>query len=260
MVLSRLLLSPIYQLYERNLLHRIKSNNREIPKHIGIILDGNRRHAASQGISLSKGYELGSEKLEEVLEWLWDLGVKVVSVWVFSTENFSRDVEQVQTIMDMAEQKTIRIREDEKVHSREVKIRYSGEMQQLPKSLRDQINKTEEVTEDYTNHTLNICLAYGGRAELTQAMKKIAHNVKLGNLDIDQIDEDLITQHLYTNGLPDPDLIIRTSGSVRLSGFLMWQSSYSELYFTDVLWPSFRRIDLYRAVRDFQERKRNFGS
>jgi tritrans,polycis-undecaprenyl-diphosphate synthase [geranylgeranyl-diphosphate specific] len=103
-------------------------------------------------------------------------------------------------------------------------------------------------------------LAYGGRAELTQAMKKIAHNVKLGNLDVDQIDEDLITQHLYTNGLPDPDLIIRTSGSVRLSGFLMWQSSYSELYFTDVLWPSFRKIDLYRAVRDFQERKRNFGS
>ncbi|MHA2032314.1 MAG: polyprenyl diphosphate synthase, partial [Candidatus Kariarchaeaceae archaeon] len=205
------------------------------------------------------GYEIGSNKLEEVLEWIWDYNVKVVSVWIFSTENFDRDIDQVSTIMKMAEDKTKKIREDEKIHDRGVQVRYSGDLTRLPESLRKQIDQTEEATEKYSNHILNVCLAYGGRAEITSAVKKIANMVENGNLSINQIDEDLITEHLYTNGLPDPDLIIRTSGSARLSGFLMWQSTYSELYFTDVLWPHFRKIDLLRAIRDFQGRKRNYG-
>jgi len=256
-----MLLSPLYHIYERTLVNQLKSNDEDtIPQHIGIILDGNRRYAKSLGIPIPKGYKMGSDKLEEVLDWMWDLDIKVVSVWVFSTENFNRDEHQVQTIMDMAEDRTIRIRKDEKVHDRKVQIRYSGDRSRLPASLQDQIKMTEEATRDYDNHILNICLAYGGRAELTHAMKKIATNIQSGALDIDQINEDLINDHLYTNGLPDPDLIIRTSGSVRLSGFMTWQSSYSELYFTDVLWPSFRRIDLLRAIRDFQARKRNYGT
>jgi len=261
MLFKRILLSPLYRIYERNLTKQIKNYaSDEIPQHIGIILDGNRRFAKSMDISIEKGYQIGSDKLEEVLDWLWDLKVRVVSVWVFSTENFDRDLEQVKTIMEMAEDRSIRIREDDKVHKRGVKIRYSGDRSRLPASLIEQINKTEEATSKYQNFILNICLAYGGRAELTHAMKKIAMNVKTGDLNVEQIDEDLINEHLYTNGLPDPDLIIRTSGSIRLSGFMTWQASYSELYFTDVLWPSFRKIDLLRAIRDFQARKRNFGT
>lgn len=255
--MKRIFLSPLYNYYENNLKKSILKGDR--PRHIGIILDGNRRGALSLGVPLKKGYEIGSNKLEDVLDWVWDLDVKVISVWIFSTENFSRDIDQISTIMKMAEEKTKQIREDHKIHSRGVQIRYSGDRTLLNESLRDQIDQTEAATEHYKNYILNVCLAYGGRAEITSAMKKIANLVKNDKLTIDQIDEDLITEHLYTNGLPDPDLIIRTSGSARLSGFLMWQSTYSELYFTDVLWPYFRKIDLFRAIRDFQGRKRKFG-
>lgn len=253
----RFLLGPVYSIYEKALRRQLKK--KYIPQHIGIILDGNRRAASYLGIGLDRGYEMGANKLEEVLEWIWDFNVKVVSVWIFSTENFQRDVSQVETILQMAEQKTIQIRESDKTHKRGVQVRYSGNMSLLPDSLQEQINQTEEATSLYTNHVLNICLAYGGREELTHAIKKIATHVKNDTLNIDNIDEDLVTEYLYTNGLPDPDLIIRTSGSVRLSGFLMWQSIYSELYFSDVLWPNFRKIDLFRAIRDYQARKRNFG-
>lgn len=254
---KRIFLSPIYTIYENNLKKEILKGS--LPQHIGIILDGNRRGAIARGLPVEAGYELGSKKLEEVLDWVWELEVKVISVWIFSTENFTRDEDQVSTIMKMAEEKTIQIREDSKIHSRQVQIRYSGDRNLLHESLKEQIDETEAVTENYNKYILNVCLAYGGRAEITAATKKIASLVQNGKLTIDQIDEDLITEHLYTNGLPDPDLIIRTSGQARLSGFLMWQSTYSELFFTDVLWPNFRKIDLYRAVRDFQGRKRNFG-
>lgn len=258
MILTRVLLNPVYKLYERSLKSQIKG--KILPQHIGIILDGNRRHARGSGVPLETGYELGLTKLEQVLEWLWDFDVKVVSVWIFSTENFNRDAEQVSTIMKMAEEKTIRIREDKKVHERGVMIKYSGDRSLLPKTLQEQIEVTENRTKEYQNHILNICLAYGGRQELTEAIRKIAYHVKNDNLKIEDIDEDIVTQYLYTYGLPDPDLIIRTSGSIRLSGFLMWQSTYSELYFSDVLWPAFRHLDLLRAIRDFQQRKRNFGT
>ena len=257
MAVHRIFLGPLYHLYEGLLRKQVQKH--DPPKHIGIILDGNRRAARSLKIPMSKGYEIGSNKLEEVLEWMWEFNIKVVSVWIFSTENFDRDLDQVSTIMTMAEDKTRKIRKDKKIHDRGVQIRYSGDLTRLPASLKEQINKTEEATEMYTNHILNVCMAYGGRAEITFAMKKIASLIENNKLTIDQIDEELITEHLYTNGLPDPGLIIRTSGSARLSGFLMWQSTYSELYFTDVLWPHFRKIDLLRAIRDYQGRKRNFG-
>lgn len=257
MILSRILLKPFYKIYEKSLCRQLDREN--LPQHIGIILDGNRRFARSINIPMEKGYLRGQQKLEDVLEWLWDLGVKVVSVWVFSTENFTRDLEQVSTIMRIAEESTIKIREDDKVHSRGVKIRYSGDKKALPDSLQAQIRETEKKTEQYENHILNVCLAYGGREEMTTAVKRIAKLVKENKLDIEEITESIIDQNLYTNGLPDPDLIIRTSGSVRLSGFLMWQSIYSELFFTDVMWPALRRVDLLRAIRSFQGRKRNYG-
>lgn len=230
-----------------------------MPKHLGFILDGNRRGSTILGISKERGYQRGADKFEEVLDWCMELGVKYVSVWIFSTENFRRQEEEVQTILKLAEESTINIRNDPRVHKEKIQIRFSGELELLPDSLQAEIHKTEDVTADYDNYILNICLGYGGRAEITNAVRKIAKSVKEGKLAVDDIDEEFIGNNLYTKGLPDPDLIIRTSGEIRLSGFLLWQGSYSELYFTDVYWPLFRKIDLLRAIRDYQRRKRNYG-
>lgn len=250
--------SFIYSLYTHSLEHEIKKNN-NVPKHIGLILDGNRRGARSMGIDIASGYKRGSDKLEEVLDWCWDIGIKVVSVWIFSTENFSRSEEEVVAIMKLAEKNAIKIRNDPRVHNEGIQVRFTGEIDLLPDSLQAEIKETESATSHYSNYILNVCVAYGGRAEITNAVRKIARSVQQGKLELDDITEDLIETHLYTYGLPDPDLIIRTSGEIRMSGFLLWQGTYSELYFADIFWPLFRKIDLLRAIRTFQQRKRNFG-
>jgi tritrans,polycis-undecaprenyl-diphosphate synthase [geranylgeranyl-diphosphate specific] len=250
-------LNPIYTLYKRRIKNTISKG--PTPNHIGIILDGNRRHAKSVGVLMKKGYELGSDKLEEVLEWCWDLNIKVVSVWVFSTENFNRPKEQVDLLMKMSTKKMNELRQSSQVHDNGIKIRVSGSREKLPKELIDEINMAEKDTEHYSNHILNICLAYGGRYEILEATKAIAEKVEKGELASQDITEETIGQHLYTVGLPDPDLIIRSSGTERLSGFLMWQAAYSEFYFAECYWPMFREIDLYRAIRIFQQRQRNFG-
>ena len=218
-----------YKIYEKKLYSEIKGQ--DMPQHIGIILDGNRRASRKLGINYNEGYELGAKKLEEVLNWCWDLNIKVVSVWVFSTDNFKH----------------------------KVRIRVIGRKELLPKEIQEEIAKTEEATKEYEGYTLNICMAYGGRAELTDAIKEVVKKVNEGKLKPEDITEEIISEHLYTRGLPDPDLIIRTSGEERLSGFLLWQSAYSELYFADVYWPLFRRIDLWRAIRIYQQRHRRFG-
>ncbi len=253
-------LSPynlVYSLYKRNLKRKVKAGR--MPKHVGLILDGNRRGASRLGISKERGYKIGANKLEEVLEWAWDLDIKAISVWIFSTENFQRSDEEKEVIFRLAKENAIKIREDKRVHERGIQVRFSGEIGMLPESLQEEFRKTEDATKDYTNYILNICVAYGGRKEIVHAVRKIAKHVKEGKLDIYDIDEELIASHLYTTGLPDPDLIIRTSGEVRLSGFLLWQGVYSELYFTDVYWPLFREIDFLRAIRSYQLRHRRFG-
>ncbi len=247
----------LYSVYKRNLKRQVKS--KEIPKHIGLILDGNRRGAKTLGISIQRGYQIGANKLEEVLEWAWELDVKIVSVWIFSTENFNRTDEEKAVIFKLAEENARKIREDKRVHERKIQVRFSGEISLLPESLQNEIRKTEEATQEYDEYILNICLAYGGRREIINAVRKIARYVKQGKLNVNDITEDLIASHLYTTGLPDPDLIIRTSGEVRLSGFLLWQGVYSELYFTDVYWPLFREIDFLRAIRSYQQRQRRYG-
>ena len=230
-----------------------------MPHHIGIILDGNRRASRKLGLNYKDGYELGAKKLEEVLNWCWDLGIKVVSVWVFSTENFKRPKDQVETIMQLAKEKLRLIREDERIHKNKVRIKIIGRRDMLPKEIQEEIEQTEKATENYDNYTLNICMAYGGRAEIVDAIKNIIKRIIKGELKPEEINEEVINEHLYTKGLPDPDLIIRTSGEERLSGFLLWQSAYSELYFADVYWPLFRKIDLWRAIRTYQRRQRRFG-
>ena len=253
------LLTPkfVYKIYEKKLQSEIK--NKPIPEHIGIILDGNRRASRKLGVGFEEGYELGADKLEEVLDWCWKLGVNVVTCWVFSTDNFSRPKKQVETIMQLAKQKLRMLREDKRIIKNQVKIKVLGRLAMLPEDLQEEIKLTEEITAGFNKYRLNICMAYGGRAEIVDALKQIVLKTKEGEINFEELNEELISKHLYTNGLPDPDLMIRTSGEERLSGFLLWQSAYSEYYFVDVDWPLFRKIDLWRAVRTFQRRQRRFG-
>ena len=248
----------IYKLYERKLSSEIRS--KPIPKHIGIILDGNRRASKMLGIDYKTGYELGAEKLEEVLDWCWELDVKVITCWVFSTENFSRPDDQVKSIMKLAIENLRRLREDKRIFKNQVKVKVLGRLNLLPENVQQEIKMTEDATKTHENFILNICMAYGGRAEIVDALKRIFDKVKEGNISFDDIDEELISNHLYTNGISDPDLIIRTSGEERLSGFLLWQSAFSEYYFAEVHWPLFRQIDLWRAIRTYQRRQRRYGT
>jgi len=248
-----------YRIYEKWLQYQVKNGNK--PEHIAIILDGNRRWASTQSFSPWIGHHFGARKVEDLLNWCLDLRVKSITLYAFSTENFQRPPGEVEQIMRIAEEKLRQILTDERIHKNRVRVKVIGRLGLLPKSLQQLIWETEEATKNYDQHFLNVALAYGGRAEIVDAAKKIAQEIERGELKPDAIDEQVFESHLYTAYLPkqDPDLIIRTSGEERLSGFLLWQSAYSELFFLDVYWPDFRRIDLLRAVRTYQKRKRRFG-
>jgi len=249
----------IYKLYEKWLWHQVKGGTK--PEHVAIILDGNRRWASERSLNTSVGHYYGAEKIEDLLRWCLDLDVKSVTLYAFSTENFQRPPEEVEEIMQIAEKKLREVLEDESIHKRKVRVKAIGRLSLLPKKLQEMIRQVEESTKDYDERFLNVALAYGGRAEIIDATRKIAQKVESGNLAPDEINEQLFEEHLYTAHMSkqDPDLIIRTSGEERLSGFLLWQCAYSELCFLDVNWPDFRRIDLLRAVRTYQRRKRRFG-
>lgn len=259
MLQTLLSVTGIYKLYEKWLWYQIKNGKR--PEHIGIILDGNRRWAEEHALPVWLGHREGADKIERLLDWCFDLDVKSVTLYSFSTENFLRLPKEVEEIMKIAEEKLTKILTDERIHKNRVHVTIIGRRGLLPKSLQELSKKVEEATKDYDEHFLNVALAYGGRAEIVDAARKIAHEVEKGRLKPDAIQENLFEKYLYTSYLPkqEPDLIIRTSGEERLSGFLLWQSAYSELLFLDIYWPDFRRIDLLRAVRTFQKRKRRFG-
>jgi tritrans,polycis-undecaprenyl-diphosphate synthase [geranylgeranyl-diphosphate specific] len=249
----------VYKIYEKWLRYQVKSDNK--PEHIAIILDGNRRWASEQSLSPWVGHHFGAGRVEELLDWCIELDVKSITLYAFSTENFQRSVEEVEQIMRIAEERLRKILTDERIHRNRIHVKAIGRMGLLPKNLQQLIYDVEGATKSYDKHFLNVALAYGGRAEIVDAAKKIALEIERGELKPDAIDEQVFENHLYTAYLPkqDPDLIIRTSGEERLSGFLLWQSAYSELFFLDVFWPDFRRIDLLRAVRTYQKRKRRFG-
>jgi len=249
----------IYKLYEKWLWHQVKDG--EKPEHIAIILDGNRRWASERLLNPWIGHHYGAEKVEDLLEWCLDLDVKSITLYAFSTENFQRQYDEVNEIMRIAEEKLRKVLTDERIHKNEVQVKAIGRRSLLPESLQKMIEEVEECTKEYSQHFLNIAIAYGGRAEIVDAAKEIAEKVEKGNLTPKEIDEAVFEQYLYTAHMPkqDPDLIIRTSGEERLSGFLLWQCAYSELCFLDVYWPAFRRIDLLRAIRTYQQRKRKFG-
>ncbi len=249
--------SSIYKFYEKRLWNEVKKGPK--PHHIGVILDGNRRYARKRGLDAKEGHFFGAEKIEELLIWCLRIGIKVITLYVFSTENFNRSPEEVKKIMELLVKKLNKINRDPLIVDNRVKVKIIGRRENLSKDILKLIDDIEEKTKDYDKHLLNVALSYGGRAEIVDAVKKIANKVKENELTIADIDEKTINDHLYTEGIPDPDLIIRTSGEERLSGFLLWQSAYSELYFTDIYWPAFRKIDLWRAVRTFQQRERRYG-
>jgi tritrans,polycis-undecaprenyl-diphosphate synthase [geranylgeranyl-diphosphate specific] len=249
-----------YKLYERWLWHQVKNGGK--PEHIAIILDGNRRWASEKALEPWFGHEKGAEKVEQLLNWCLKLNVKSITLYAFSTENFNRPKAEVEEIMRIAEEEFRKILTDERIHKNKVRVKVIGRVNLLPESLQKLVSDVEKATQNYDEHFLNIAFAYGGRAEIVDAARKIAESVQLGKLNIQNIDEGMFEKYLYTSHMPkqDPDLIIRTSGEERLSGFLLWQSAYSELCFLDVYWPDFRLIDLLRAVRTFQKRKRRFGA
>jgi len=249
----------IYKLYEKWLWFQVKDGIK--PEHVAIILDGNRRWASSKALIPWLGHRHGANKVNDLMNWCLALDVKSITLYAFSTENFKRPEKEVDEIMKLIEEKMFSILDNEHIHEHKVRIKAIGRLDLLPESTQQIIHSVEKSTRDYDNKFLNVALAYGGRAEIVDATKEIAKKALKGELNPENINERLFEQHLYTAHLPkqDADLIIRTSGEERLSGFLSWQSAYSELCFVDVNWPDFRCIDFLRAVRTYQRRKRRFG-
>lgn len=248
-----------YRIYEWYIMKHLDPN--KMPKHIAIIMDGNRRYSKIQGnMDVIKGHEKGVDTLEKVLDWTIDLGIKIITVYAFSTENFNRSKHEVEGLMDLFVKNFKRLTTNEKIHKNHVKVQVVGRTDLLPDDVKDAIKEAEESTKDYKDRLFNLAIGYDGRLEIVDAVKKVYKEIEEGKLSIDDVNEEIIGKNLYTGGLEDPNLIIRTSGEERLSGFLLWQSSYSELYFCDSLWPEFRKTDFLRAIRDYQARDRRFGT
>lgn len=252
----------LYRLYELKLRREIR--RQPLPRHIGLILDGNRRYARKNGLTqYRKAYDRGADKLDDLIVWCDELGIKALTLWVFSIDNLKRSDEEVEAILGAVESKISSLADSPMVQRHRVRIRAVGRLDLLPPSTIAVMRNAEEATAKNRGLTITIAIAYGGREEIADAVRslvrdRLGEGVSTAEI-LDGITPEAIDAHLYTAGLPDPDLIIRTSGELRLSGFLLWQSAQSELYFTDVNWPEFRRIDLYRAIRAFQHRARRFG-
>ncbi|HKR73322.1 MAG TPA: polyprenyl diphosphate synthase [Candidatus Nitrosocosmicus sp.] len=249
----------IYRIYEKHLIKEI--NQFPFPQHIGIILDGNRRWSKIKDMDKVMGHQMGADIAEDMLNWIYDLGIKITTVYVLSNENLSRDPNELENIYFLLEEKLVGLYNDNRIHKKQIRIKSIGEFDKLPETLQKILKKLEDRTEKYSNMYLNIAIAYGGQRELIDAIRKIANSVKENKINVEDIDEKIIEANLYTAHLPqaEPDLILRTSGEKRLSGFLLWQSAYSELVFVDIFWPEFRKIDLMRAIRTYQKRARRYG-
>lgn len=228
-----------------------------IPKHISIIMDGNGRWAQARGRARSDGHVAGVESLREAVTTSVRLGVDVLSAYAFSTENWRRPKEEVNLLMHLFA-KTL-IKELPLFHQENVRLQFLGDIESLPKKTYDVFCRGLEETKDYDGMTFALAVNYGSRAEIVRAARMAAIEVAAGRLSPEQLDEDAIARRLYTSNLPDPELLIRTSGELRLSNYLLWQLAYTEFYVTDVLWPDFTKWDYLRAIRAFQGRARRFG-
>ena len=228
-----------------------------LPNHIGIIMDGNRRWAKDKGLAPQLGHKEGAKTLENIVRYANKIGLKYITVYAFSTENWKRTKEEVGALMGLLEHYLDKFFKE--ADTENIKIQFLGDITVLNKSLYNRIIKVVERTKNNTGTTFNIAFNYGGRLEIVRAVKNIAKKVETGEINIEDITEQTISDNLYTAGQPDPDLIIRTSGELRLSGFLTWQSTYSEFYFPDKHWPDFKEEDLDKAIEVYQKRNRRFG-
>lgn len=253
---------PLYWLYERQLLQTVQAQRR-LPKHIGIIMDGNRRFARSIGLDVRAGHNYGADKAREVLDWCLDLGIPHVTLWGFSKDNRNRTAEEVTHLHQLFAEQARELIDDERLHRNRVRVQIIGELGDFPEESREALREMEEATRDYGGMRLNVALGYGGREEIVTAVQNLLAEKQRQGVALEELARTLdageIGRHLYTAGMPDPDFVIRTSGEVRLSGFLLWQTAYSEFYFCDAFWPDFRKIDFLRALRHFQARERRFG-
>lgn len=252
----------IYNLYERQLEKQVKTF--PIPGHIGIILDGNRRHAREAGLQNPEAiYHLGAAKLDEILTWSANLGVRRVTLWVFSPDNLRRSETEIGGIFGAVEAKMRALAADPHIRSKGVHITAMGRRDLLPTALLEAIDAAEAATRENDQITVTLAIGYGGREEIADAVRALLADCAAHGLTTAEaaaiVSPETIRRHLYLADVPDPDLIIRTSGEVRLSGFMLWQSVHSELYFCDVNWPAMRRIDYLRAIRSYQRRERRFG-
>lgn len=228
-----------------------------MPKHIAIIMDGNRRWAKEKGLDTKLGHKAGAETLEKIASYANEIGLKYLTVYAFSTENWKRTKEEVGALMVLLEHYLDKFLKRESL--RNIKIRVLGDIENLDKSLKDSINRIVEKSKNNTGLTLNIAFNYGGRAEILKAVKDICKKVKDNEIGIEEINEDIFSQNLYTAFEPEPDLLIRPGGEQRISNFLLWQSAYTEFLFLEKYWPDFTEQDLLEAIKVFERRNRKFG-
>ncbi len=247
----------IFKLKKDTTKEKIQIDMERIPAHIAIIMDGNGRWAKQRKLPRTMGHRAGMKNIKMMVEESSNLGVKYLTLYAFSTENWKRSKEEVGALMDLVVE--FINKEFEELHRNNVKLNSIGDISKLPEKSRAAVENAMYKTRNNTGLTLNIALNYGGRDEIVKGVKEIAKEVLEGKLQVDNIDDKIISDHLYTSGMPDPDIVIRPSGELRLSNYLLWQSAYSEFWFSNINWPDFTKEDLRRAISDFQKRDRRFG-
>ncbi|HLW47604.1 MAG TPA: polyprenyl diphosphate synthase [bacterium] len=256
-----MLLGLLYNVYEHRLLGQLRRG--PLPRHVGLILDGNRRYAQQAGLSSGDAYRRGADKVDEILDWCESLGIPEVTVWVLSIDNLERPADEVRPLLEVIERKIAALAKHPATARGRRRIRAVGHLEVLPPTLRDAIEGAERATAGYEGCRLNIAVGYSGRQEIADAVRSLVRAHFRPGIAADDLLRHLtpeeIGRHMYAGAADEPDLIIRTSGEIRLGGFLLWQSVYSEYYFCDVYWPAFRRVDFLRALRSFQQRQRRFG-
>ncbi|NTU58167.1 MAG: isoprenyl transferase [Chlorobiaceae bacterium] len=242
---------------EDTLIQEKLKSSCEIPRHIGIIMDGNGRWARLKGKSRVEGHIAGVESVRDIVEACSQLGVEYLTLFTFSIENWKRPENEISALMRLL----IRVlrKETRQLRDNNVRLHVMGDLDLVPDDVRKTMDETIELTRDNNRLVLNIALSYSGKWDITQACRSIAEQVKAGSIDTAQIDENLVASFLATSSIPDPELLVRTGGEFRISNFMLWQSAYSEIYFTNTYWPDFRRVQLYDALREFQNRERRFG-
>lgn len=229
-----------------------------VPRHVAVIMDGNGRWAKQRGRPRLFGHRAGADSLRAILRACRDHGVEYLTVYAFSTENWVRPEDEVSGLMSLL--KTFLKKDEHELHENQVRLRVTGRLQDLPKAVRNELERVMAATRNYEKGHLILALSYGGRAEIVDAVRAIAADVRAGTLAPEAIDEKAIAARLYLPDVPDPDLMIRTSGELRLSNFLLWELSYSEFYFTETLWPDFREADFAKALEEYARRQRRYGA